>query len=93
MLNIIYLQAVDNNHNKVSDYVKKIETLYINNSSKIQKSVSDQSIAIKQSEEAVVCVVKSEAHGLKEMYESTLAKMEDQQEITKQELIKKRITR
>lgn len=50
--------------------------------------MSDQSRAIKQAQDAVVTVVKSEAHGVKGMHESILAKMEDNHETTKEEMIK-----
>ncbi|CAC5401525.1 unnamed protein product [Mytilus coruscus] len=57
---------LNNNNNTVPEYVTKLEKLYINDSLQIQKSVSDQSRAIKQAEEAVVSVVKSEAYDFKE---------------------------
>lgn len=50
----------------VSAFVTKFEQLYIKESHQVQKTVSDQSLAIKQTEEAVVNVVKSEAYDVKE---------------------------
>ncbi|CAC5415363.1 unnamed protein product [Mytilus coruscus] len=81
---------LNNNHNKVPEFVKKFEKLYINDSHQIQKSVSDQFRAIKQAQDAVVSLVKSEAQCFKGMHESVLAKMEDQHVTTKEEMVKMR---